>query len=117
MEYVFGEVKRNGIVYDAVKTKDRMHSDLAGTCQVKRSFDNAVIYDRFSIVEKYWSQEDEEGNCYDSYVIKDHYRYEDKFTPGIVPTEQEITDQEIAVMEAEQLITDLDIRVMELELR
>lgn len=36
-------------------------------------------------------------------------------TNDIIAAEQEITDQDLSMMEAEQEITDLDLRLMELE--
>lgn len=88
---------------------------MTGFHQLERKYPDQVITDSFRIVEKTGSAEDEEGNCYDWYVIDHHYRYTDKFTPQIGATEQLITDNEITLIEHEQLITDLEIEVMELE--
>ena len=73
--------------------------------------------DSFRIVKKYMSSEDDEGNCYDWYEIDSHYRYTDKFTPGIGQTEQEITELEIENIEQEQALTDAEIAIIELQER
>lgn len=80
-----------------------------------REYPDQTITDRFHIVEKYDSSEDGDGNCYDWYVIGDHYRFTDKFSSRVIETEIEITDHDIAILLAEQEITDLDLRVMALE--
>ena len=111
MEYVFGTK------YDqeVLKTKGDEHSDLTGYQQLVRHYPDQDITDSFRIVEKTNSAEDDEGNCYDWYVIDHHYRFTDKFTPQIGETEQEITDVEIELMEHEQAITDNEIAIMELQ--
>lgn len=81
MEYIFGEVTRNGKVCEGLKTKGTTHSDLTGMVDVRREYTDSIIVDKFKIVEKYDSQTDEAGNCYDWYEISDHYRYIDYFTP------------------------------------
>lgn len=116
MQYVFGRVTRNGIGYDNVKTVGEEHSDLSGSVSVTRKFADSHITDNFEVAEKYRSEE-ADGLCYDWYTIVNHYRYIDMFTPGIVETEREITEQELALIEAEQEITDLDLRVLELEVK
>lgn len=115
MEYIFGTVRRNGVTVENLKTRGENHIGLSGRCGITRKFADSFITDNFTVMEKYRSEE-ADGVCYDWYIITDHQRYEDKFTPGITLTEQEITDHDLALMEAEQLVTDLDLRVMELEL-
>lgn len=83
MEYIFGIVTRNGVPVENLKTVGDAHSDFEGFVQTVRNYADSIITDRFRVVEKYRSDEDVEGNCYDWYIISDHYRYEDKFTPGI----------------------------------
>lgn len=115
MEYIFGTVRRNGVTVENLKTVGENHTNLTGTIGITRKYQDSHITDNFFVVEKYRSED--VGNLhYDWYVIDKHSRYEDKFTPGIVSTEQELTDHDLALMEAEQLITDLDLRVMELEI-
>lgn len=81
MEYIFGVVDRNGVTVENLKTVGDAHSHLDGFIQTVREYPDNTITDRFRIVEQYRSDEDAEGNCYDWYVIDEHYRYEDKFTP------------------------------------
>ena len=116
MEYIFGSVSRNGVNMENLKTVGETHSDLSGTASVTRKYADSHITDNFVVVEKYRSEDGTDGKCYDWYVIDRHCRYEDRFTPGIVDTEREVTDQDIALLEAEQEITELDLRVMELEM-
>lgn len=103
MEYVFGSARRNGHVYEAVKTKGEAHSNLEGVVQIKRQYDDSVIYDKFKVIEKFRSKKDEEGNCYDWYTISDHYRYEDKYTPNIGKVEQKISETIDGLMETYDL--------------
>jgi hypothetical protein len=99
-----------------LKTVGEEHSNLTGGVSITRKYADSHITDNFDVLEKYRSEEGADGRCYDWYVIDHHSRYEDRFTPGIVATEQEITAQDIAIMEAEQTITELDLRIMELEM-
>ena len=78
MEYIFGVVERNGVTVENLKTVGEAHSRLEGFMQTVREFPDSTITDRFRITEKYRSDEDADGNCYDWYVISDHYRYVDK---------------------------------------
>lgn len=103
MEYIFGEVTRNGIVREGLKTKGNAHSDLEGIVDIRRDYSDSIIYDKFRIVEKYKSQIDEQGICYDWYIIADHYRYEDKYTPNIGRVEQDVDDTKNGLMEAYDL--------------
>ena len=81
MEYIFGIVECNGVTVENLKTVGQTHTNLGGFTQTVREYTDSTITDRFRVVEKYRSEEDAEGNCYDWYVIAEHYRYEDKFTP------------------------------------
>ena len=114
MQYIFGTVRRKGEIFDNVKTVGETHSDLSGKVSVTQKYSDCDYTDVFDVVEKYHSDENSE-NCYDWYVIKNHYRYIDKFTPGIKDTEQTITDLEIENMINEQALTDHDIAIMELQ--
>ncbi len=78
MEYIFGVAERNGVTVENLKTVGDAHSALDGYIQTVREYADSTITDRFRITEKYRSDEDAEGNCYDWYVISDHYRYVDK---------------------------------------
>lgn len=118
MQYIYGKVKRGGVEFENVKTVGDSHSDLKGSQSITRKYDDSYITDNFEVVEKYRSEEVEDAEgvlFYDWYLIKNHYRYEDKFTPGIGATEQEITDLEIESMEQAQAITDNEIAIMELQ--
>ena len=83
MEYVFGIRERCGVIEDILKTKGSFHSNLKGAVQLERVYDDARYYDSFKVERKYKSKIDAEGNCYDWYVIKEHYRYIDKFDQNI----------------------------------
>lgn len=128
MEYVFGYSPRYG---ETVKVKDPDNVTLfEGQCIIERKYSDQIITDGFFVDRQVKYAEDSEGNKYAWYAISNHYRYTDKFTPGIIATEQEITEHDLAMLEAEQTITegdlamleaeqeitDLDLRVMELEL-
>ena len=107
MEYVFGEVTHKGKTYECVKTKGNTHTDLSGNVQLKREYSDAIIYDSFTVLEKYRSMIDEEGNCYDWYTIENHYRYDDKYTPNIGKVEKrldaDIEDTQNGLMETYDL--------------
>ena len=78
MEYIFGVAERNGVTVENLKTVGQTHTNLGGFTQTVREYTDSTITDRFHIVEQYRSDEDAEGNCYDWYVISEHYRYVDK---------------------------------------
>lgn len=115
MEYVFGTVRRNGRLVENLKTVGSEHTDLSRRVSVERKYPDNHITDSFFVEEKYRSAEDEEGNCYDWYVISSHNQYIDKFTPGISVYEQMITDLEIENIEQEQALTDAEIAIIELQ--
>ena len=81
MEYVFGTITRNGEVLQRLTTKGTEHTNLKGFVTIVRKYPDNEITDTFQVVDHYKSVKDPEGNCYDFYIIKDHYRNEDKFTP------------------------------------
>ena len=128
MEYIFGYEPRYG---EVLKVKDTENVTVfLGHNIIERAYSDQIITDSFYADKQIRYKEDAEGNKYAWYAISHHYRDSDKFTPQIKYTEQEITEQDlamleaeqtitdgdIAIMEAEQEITDLDLRVMELEL-
>lgn len=90
MEYVFGSRERGGVIQDILKTKADKHTSLSGNVEVERKYDDSIITDSFTIVNKYQSKKDKAGNCYDWYVIANHYRYIDKYTPNISKVEEKI---------------------------
>jgi hypothetical protein len=81
MDYIFGVVERNGVTVENLKTVGQSHTNLGGFTQTVREYTDSTITDRFRVVEKYRSEEDAEGNCYDWYLIDQHYRYMDKTNP------------------------------------
>lgn len=88
MEYIFGYVQRNGVTVENLKTVGEVHSHLSGFIQTVREYPDATITDVCRITEHYRSEEDGEGNCYDWYLIADHWRNMDKFSPVQVQTEE-----------------------------
>ena len=117
MDYVYGSKKTPEGDVEILETIGDTHSNLTGRNTITRHYDDRNITDTFVVDRRYRTITADDGTCYDWYYIKDHSRDTDWYKPGIVKTEQEITDQHLALMEAEQTITDLDIRVMELEMR
>lgn len=81
MEYIFGYVQHNGVTVENLKTVGNSHSELSGFIQTVREYQDTTITDVFRITERYRSDEDGEGNCYDWYVIDKHYRYVDETKP------------------------------------
>lgn len=77
MEYVFGT--KGGL--EILKVKASAHTTLSGFREVVREYPDQTITDRFRVVKKLNSQEDEGGACYDWYEIDSHYRYTDKALP------------------------------------
>ena len=92
MDYIFGVVERNGVTVENLKTVGDAHSDLSGYIQTVREYADSTITDRFRITEKYRSDEDAEGNCYDWYVISEHYRYVDRSNALKADIEAQILD-------------------------
>ncbi len=115
MEFYFGTEDHRGVSVEVVKVKSDRPVELSGKFSVEREYTDAVYTDTFSIVKRIRAKF-ANGVFYTWYELANHIRYMDKFTPGIKATEQEITDHDLALMEAEQEITDLDLRLMELEL-
>lgn len=77
MEYVFGTDHNN----ETLRTKGDVHTFLSGYHEIVQEYPDQIITDRFHVVRRYRSTEDEEGNCYDWYIIDQHYRYTDKTGP------------------------------------
>lgn len=88
MEYIFGYVQHNSITVENLKTVGDSHSELSGFIQTVREYPDATITDVCRITEHYRSEEDGEGNCYDWYLISDHWRNVDRFSPVQVQTEE-----------------------------
>jgi len=111
--YVFGTVKYNGINCLNLKTIGSKHTDLKGMQQVNRVFTDAIITDSFRVLKKYRSDEDPSGKCYDWYLIDEHYRDTDKFTPAQGEINSKIEDLEIASCE---MSADASARLEDIEL-
>lgn len=77
---VFGSITRGGKTYEIVKTVGDTHSNLQGRVTAKESYPDMVVEDTFTVKEKYESKESG-GLCYDWYLITDHNRIIDRFTP------------------------------------
>lgn len=73
---------------EILKTKGDAHSDLIGFQEVVREFPSEKITDRFRVVRKLDSKEDEAGNCYDWYEIDRHYRETDRSAPLVQAEER-----------------------------
>lgn len=79
-EHIFGTGIRDGVMAENLKTVGEEHSAYTGYVEIRRSYDDCVIVDRFHIVEHYQAAE-AEGLCYDWYTIDQHYRYIDTSGP------------------------------------
>jgi len=112
MEYIFGTIIRNGVRVDSLKTVGKTHSNYEGNCSITREYHDAIFTDNFSVVEKYRSEIDNDGNCYDWYVIDKHNRYIDKFTPAKEQIDTGISDAQDATCE---LSEELDERITDIE--
>ena len=77
MEYVFGTKGTD----ETLRTKAPAHTHLTGWQQLARTVGGETITDRFRVVQKTDSKEDAAGNCYDWYLITDHYRTTDRTAP------------------------------------
>ena len=115
MEYIFGTVRKNGVIYDNLKTVGDIHTDFSGSISIVRKFSDNIITDNAKILKHYHSATDDDGKCYDWYIISDHYKIEDKFTPQIGNTEIEITNLEIENIEQGISLTDAEIDIIELK--
>lgn len=105
MEHIFGFVERNGVTVENLKTVGDAHTNLTGFNEVVREYPDCTITDRFRVMEKYRSSEDEAGNCYDWYVISEHYRYKDKFTDEV---SQSVEQHGASIEELENAVCELD---------
>ena len=81
MEYTFG---RNSKGVEILQTKGATNTDLSGRTEIKREYEDCYITDNCDVGMKYKSDKDDEGNCYDWYVITDHNRTID-FTKKLAP--------------------------------
>lgn len=66
------------------------------------------------VLEKYRMAEDAEGNCYDWYVIAEHYRYTDKTEPVKESLALAKEELEAALAELGELFAEQDDALVEL---
>lgn len=64
-----------------LQTKGKAHTSLSGFREIEQIYPDQAITDRFRVVRKLDSQEDEAGNCYDWYEIDRHYQVVDRTRP------------------------------------
>lgn len=105
MNYIFGT---NGQV-ETLKTKGDIHTDFKEFQQIIQTYPDQTITDRFRIVNKYRTDEDAEGNCYDWYEIDRHYRTVDKTGPLIAQAE----DTDLMLADQEYRLTLLELGMTE----
>ena len=79
MEHIFGSNDCTG--EELLKTVGAEHTDLSGFQQTVREYPDCTITDSFYVVQKKKSDEDDEGNCYDWYLIDRHSRIIDRTGP------------------------------------
>lgn len=116
MEYIFGYEPRYG---EVLKVKDPTNVTLhEGQNIVERTYSDQIITDGFYVGKRIRSKEDSAGNKYAWYMISHHYRYTDKFTPGIKPVIASVDETQDALCEAsedfEQRIADIEDALCEL---
>lgn len=85
-----------------------------GWHELERKYPDQTITDRFLIVRKVDSQEDVEGNCYDWYEIREHYRYTDRTGPVKEELEMTRNELEAALVELGELFAEQDDALVEL---
>lgn len=107
MEYIFGTNDFTG--EEVLKTVGAEHSGLSGFQQTVREYPDCTITDSFFVVRKTKSAEDEEGKCYDWYLIDQHNRYVDKS----VALKQAQEDADAMAIDHEYRLTLLELGVTE----
>ena len=73
MEYVFGFVTREEREIENLKTINEV-AELTGAVELVTTYDDAKITDSCSIVEKYDTKTDVEGNFYSFYEVRNHIK-------------------------------------------
>lgn len=112
MEYIFGNASIHRKMVHILKTAGNEHTNLSGANQIERKYPDSIITDEFVVKEKYLSKTDSAGKCFDWYVITDHYRYIDYFTPMREQIETDINDSQNALCD---LSADLDAALADIE--
>ena len=100
MEYVFGTVRIRGEEFESLKTKGPAHSDLEGIIVLQTKYPDSNITDKCKITERYNSDEDSEGNCYDWYIVTDHSCNIDRYSPV-----KEVVEESLDSVEAQAFYT------------
>lgn len=118
MDYVFGTIKRNGKQIDILKTVGPEHRHLEGKHIIERKYSDSIITDTFYVADHYLSKDGADGKKYDWYVITDHSRYIDYFTPQKAGIEAEISETQNAVCDLsadlEDVLADIENALCEL---
>lgn len=118
MEYIFGTIRKRKKDLDILKTIGSYHTALEGKHIIERKYPDSIITDTFEIEEHYLSKDGADGKCYDWYILKDHSRYIDYFTPLKEQITEGIADSQVATCElSEELderITDVEVAICEL---
>jgi hypothetical protein len=113
MEYVFGAEPRGGIECEVLKTIGSRHSDLQnGRNTIVREYPDRTVEDTFFVMKKFRTEETESGSCYDWYLIKEHNRDTDRFTPYKEEIDSGISDTQDAVC---TLSEDMESRIADIE--
>ena len=89
---------------ETLRTKSDAHTNLRGWQTVEQKYPAQNITDRFYVERKYDTREDEEGNCYDWYVISGHYRVVDN-----TPLLQQESDKTNANLDYIAMMADIDL--------
>jgi hypothetical protein len=118
MEYIFGNVKLHGKLVHILKTVGDEHTNLTGANQIERKYSDCIITDEFVVKEKYLSKTDSADRCYDWYIITDHYRYIDYFTPMKEQIATDTADLQNALCDfsadLDELLADIENALCEL---
>lgn len=88
MEYIFGTVTRNEKMVENLKVIGTSHTELRDFQQLIREYPDSIITDNFRVVEKYREADSADGRTYDWYIIDNHNRYVDKYTPAAESIQQ-----------------------------
>lgn len=118
MEYIFGTITKKKKEVDILKTVGSEHTNLEGKHIIERKYSDSIITDTFNVEEKYLSKDGADGKKYDWYIISNHSRYIDYFTPQKAAIEGRIDDNEVALCDfsedIEATVSDLENAICEL---
>lgn len=98
MEYIFGNIIKNGKKTQILKTIGETHTNLSGSFVTSKEYDDTIITDSCEIIEKYHSAEDIEGNCYDWYRVTNHSKKIEMSESKLTEIHQEGYDQAVLDM-------------------